>query len=383
VEFLFQDGEFFFLEMNTRLQVEHPVTELVTGLDLVEWQIRIARGEPLPLRQDEVRLRGHAIEARLCAEDPARGFLPQTGTLLRWEPPAEVRVEHALAPGIAITPAYDSMIAKLIAHGPTRDDARRSLIRALETTVVLGVATNASYLIAALRDPVFVAGKTTTAFVAERAGRDDSVDVGVEGDVALAAVLRCDALARRSGFGAWTAWSASPRPPGIVTLAREPGGEAIAVRVDALDARTFAATIGDARYVVALPAGAPDAGMPSIVVDGDVRVVAYADDGDRLYLSSGGRAASFRDLAAVPATARPSAGGDGALRAPTSGRVLAVSISVGERVVRGAVAVVLEAMKMEHRIVFPHAGTIRTVAVNAGDQVALGDTLVAYDPNPA
>ncbi len=166
VEFLLEDGRFWFMEMNTRLQVEHPVTELVTGFDLVEWQLRVASGESLPAKQDEVRFTGHAIEARLCAEDPARDFLPQAGTLARWQPSPSVRVDHALASGIDIPPFYDSLIAKLIAHAPTRHEARARLAAALEETVAAGLPTNKDFLAAVLRDRRFADGEATTDFLA-------------------------------------------------------------------------------------------------------------------------------------------------------------------------------------------------------------------------
>ena len=185
VEFLLEDGRFWFMEMNTRLQVEHPVTELVTGYDLVEWQLRVAAGDPLPAKQDEVRFTGHAIEARLCAEDPARDFLPQAGTLAKWEPSPSVRVDHALASGIDIPPFYDSMIAKLIAHAPTRDGARAQLAAALEETVADGLPTNKDYLAAVLRDQRFADGKATTEFLS----RFDP-DAG--------------------NFGEWSSWSNNP-----------------------------------------------------------------------------------------------------------------------------------------------------------------------------
>ena len=185
VEFLLEDGRFWFMEMNTRLQVEHPVTELVTGYDLVEWQLRVAAGDPLPAKQDEVRFTGHAIEARLCAEDPARDFLPQAGTLAKWEPSPSVRVDHALASGIDIPPYYDSMIAKLIAHAPTRDGARAQLAAALEETVADGLPTNKDYLAAVLRDQRFADGEATTEFLS----RFDP-DAG--------------------NFGEWSGWSNNP-----------------------------------------------------------------------------------------------------------------------------------------------------------------------------
>ena len=165
VEFLLEEGRFWFMEMNTRLQVEHPVTERVTGLDLVEWQLRVAAGEPLPARQQDIGFSGHAIEARLCAEDPARDLLPQAGTLTQWQPSSRVRVDHALAPGIEITPFYDSLVAKLIAHAPTRDEARAQLAAALEETVATGVPTNKDFLAAVLRDRRFANGEATTDFL--------------------------------------------------------------------------------------------------------------------------------------------------------------------------------------------------------------------------
>ena len=185
VEFLLEDGKFWFMEMNTRLQVEHPVTEAVTGLDLVEWQLRVAAGEALPAKQDEVRFSGHAIEVRLCAEDPERDFLPQAGTLAQWRPSASVRVDHALESGMAIPPFYDSMIAKFIAHAPARDEARTRLAAALDETVALGVPTNKDFLAAVLRSKEFADGRATTDFLPRfNFGGED--------------------------FGEWTGWSNNP-----------------------------------------------------------------------------------------------------------------------------------------------------------------------------
>jgi geranyl-CoA carboxylase alpha subunit len=187
VEFLLEDGRFWFMEMNTRLQVEHPVTELITGLDLVEWQLLVAAGDPIPLRQDEIQMNDHAIEARLCAEDPARDFLPQAGRLQRWDPPAAVRVDHALESGIEIPPFYDSMIAKLIAHAPSRDEARAKLAAALDQTVAKGITTNKDFLAAVLRDRRFGAGEATTGFLST-----------------------FDFEAALANFGEWTGWSNNP-----------------------------------------------------------------------------------------------------------------------------------------------------------------------------
>ena len=190
VEFLLdEDGRFWFMEMNTRLQVEHPVTEMVTGLDLVEWQLRVAAGERLPAKQDEIRFSGHAIEVRLCAEDPTMGFLPQAGTLALWEPSSAVRVEHALESGIVIAPFYDSMLAKLIAHAPTRDEARAKLAAALDETVALGIPTNKDFLAAVLRNKSFANGEATTGFLSHF--KFASEDAGLD-------------------FGEWTGWSNNP-----------------------------------------------------------------------------------------------------------------------------------------------------------------------------
>ncbi|MBL8490920.1 MAG: ATP-grasp domain-containing protein, partial [Rhodocyclaceae bacterium] len=167
VEFLLDaDGGFHFMEMNTRLQVEHPVTESITGLDLVEWQLRIAAGEPLPLDQASLEPSGHALEVRLYAEDPERGFLPQAGRLLRWRPPSSARCDHALADGVLVTPHYDPMLAKLVAHGRDRQEARRRLIAALRETTALGITTNKAFLLGCLEHPEFAAGRATTDFVA-------------------------------------------------------------------------------------------------------------------------------------------------------------------------------------------------------------------------
>uniref|UniRef100_UPI003A90D269 acetyl-CoA carboxylase biotin carboxylase subunit n=1 Tax=Ectopseudomonas khazarica TaxID=2502979 RepID=UPI003A90D269 len=212
VEFLLDaSGEFFFLEMNTRLQVEHPVTELISGQDLVAWQIRTAAGQPLPLRQEEIRLQGHAIEVRLYAEDAAAGFLPQTGQVLRWEPELlpGVRIDHGLLEGQAVTPFYDPMLAKVIAYGETRDDARRKLVRAVERCVLLGVNGNQRFLANLLEHPQFAAGNATTAFIAEHFENDPSLQPHsaslAELAIAAALLYQASAAARahQPGLAGW------------------------------------------------------------------------------------------------------------------------------------------------------------------------------------
>ena len=383
IEFLLDDdGAFYFIEANARLQVEHPVTEAVANVDLVEWQIRIARGEPLPLAQDAIRLDGHAIEARLCVEDRAHGFLPQSGTLVRWSPPSAVRVDHALVSGITISADYDSMIAKLIAHGPTRDDVRRALAHALDETVALGLPTNAAFLAACLRDATFAEGHVTTAFIPERMLPPDEHRPATAYAVVLAAVLRGSSAAHRSEFGTWTGWSTGVVPPATVTLAAQSDGAITAVRIEQTAPNRFDVTAGDVAHHVELP-GAFDPATPRtrVLLDGVARAVAYAEAGERCFVAVGADAFAFDDLARVPPAARVDASGDGVVRAPTSGKVLDVRVRVAGRVARGAVAVVIQAMKMEHAVTFPRGGTVREVAVNIGEQISAGSVLVAVDPD--
>ncbi len=205
LEFLLDSGgEFYFMEMNTRLQVEHPVTEAITGLDLVELQLRIAGGEPLGLRQEDIKFSGHAIEVRLCSEDAGHDFMPQSGRMALWQMPEGLRVEHALQSGSEIPPFYDSMIAKIISHGGTRDEARRRLIHGLEQTAAFGVTTNQAFLAACLAHPAFASGEATTAFIGTH--RDDLLAPrnDAASDAALAALLLyvTDPFARAVAEGA-------------------------------------------------------------------------------------------------------------------------------------------------------------------------------------
>ncbi|HET7527463.1 MAG TPA: acetyl-CoA carboxylase biotin carboxylase subunit, partial [Burkholderiaceae bacterium] len=197
LEFLLdRDGQFHFMEMNTRLQVEHPVTEAITGLDLVALQLRVAAGEPLAIAQHDVRFSGHAIEVRLCAEDAEQAFMPQSGALALWQPPSRLRVEHALHSGIEITPHYDSMIAKVVSHGATRDDARRRLIAGLSDTVALGIKTNLAFLARCLAHPAFATGAASTAFIDQHRDTLLAADEGADRRApALAAVLLLETAA--------------------------------------------------------------------------------------------------------------------------------------------------------------------------------------------
>jgi geranyl-CoA carboxylase alpha subunit len=322
VEFLLDgDGDFWFIEANARLQVEHPVTEALTGLDLVEWQLRVAAGEPLPLQQTDIRLDGHAIEARLCAEDPARDFLPQSGRLALWQPALGLRVDHAIESGLEIPPLYDSLLAKLVAHGRTRDEARGKLAAALDDTFALGLPTNKAFLAAVLRDPVFAKGAATTAFLAERFGAWKAPDL----DEAFARRLYAAESARAAGYGEWAGWSNAGRNE--------------------------------------------LASAPCLL------------DGATLHFARDGHSFSWRDATMDP-PARRAAGFDGrGLAAPMNGRVVAVHAKPGDTVSQGSALVVLEAMKMEHTLVAPTSLRVKAVHVASGAQVAPGKLLMEFEPS--
>ena len=320
VEFLLDEqGSFWFIEVNARLQVEHPVTEMLTGLDLVEWQLRVAAGEPLPLGQEDIRFDGHAIEARLCAEDPARDFLPQAGRLALWQPAGDVRVDHALESGMEIPPYYDSLIAKLIGHGRTRAEACEKLAAALDATVALGVTTNKSFLAAVLRDPVFAGPGATTAFLAERFAGWKVPEV----DERFARGLYAAACAEAAGYGEWSGWTNAARA--------EP----------------------------------PSA--PCILED------------STLHFAAGGHAYSWRDTTMDPPQRAAAGLAGGRLAAPMNGRVVAVHARPGDKVEAGGALVVLEAMKMEHTLAAPATLRVKSVHVVKGAQVAPGNLLMEFE----
>jgi len=367
VEFLLgADRRFWFMEMNTRLQVEHPVTEAITGLDLVEWQLRVAAGDALPLGQDEIRFAGHAIEARLCAEDPARDFLPQAGTIVLWSAPSseDVRVDHALASGAEIPPYYDSLIAKVIAHAPTRDAARLKLARALDATVALGLPTNKAFLASLLRDASFGRGEATTDFLARR-----SFPSPVPGaaDHAIAAAL----LAESAGYGEWTGWSNTPRRAMHVKL----GEKAIELR---FARRVYRATVDGAEIALRiLECGGESARLE--IDDQAEEIVAYRVERDAVHVARSGASFTFPDRSHAPSARMSAAVGDGRLSAPMNGRVVAVHARAGERFEAGRALVVLEAMKMEHGLSLPGAVKIKAVHVAAGFQVAPGHLLLEFE----
>ncbi|WP_416896543.1 MAG: acetyl/propionyl/methylcrotonyl-CoA carboxylase subunit alpha [Minwuia sp.] len=378
VEFLLdRDGNFYFLEMNTRLQVEHPVTELITGQDLVEWQIRVAEGEPLPLSQDEVTLSGHAIEVRLYAESPPKNFLPRTGTAHLWrEPSGEgVRTDAGLREGQEITPFYDPMIAKIMAHGPSREAARARLIRALQGTVLLGVETNRRFLIEALGDEVFAGGGATTAFIGERFPKQRlALAAPAPAEIALAAVLLFDRQrsdAPKALLG-WRSSGQTPRSPMIVRI----GEDDHAASVVWHGGEDHEVTVGDEIFVFeGLCIGGNEAAWRR---GGATERVWFAESGGRILIQT-----ATHDFAAEETTyidrAAEAAASDGAVVSPMNGRVLRIEVTAGDTVKKGQLVAVLEAMKMEHEIVAPVAGTVAEAPVAAGQQVGSNALLVRID----
>ena len=368
VEFLLDaDGKFYFMEMNTRLQVEHPVTEAITGIDLVEWQLRVARGERFTRQQADIRFSGHAIEARLCAEDPAQSFLPQAGRLALWQPDKSARTDHALETGADISPHYDSMIAKVIAHGATRDEARTRLARALDNTVALGVATNKAFLAQVLRDPEFAANGATTDFLARRFARIDAAKPDAA-TLAIAAAL----LAANAGHGEWNSWSSNPARAmrvkfGETDIALGHGGGIYRATVGDSDAALRILSVDPPRARIALEGAADES-------------VAFTIEGDTVHLARGGESWLFDNTVHAPPARRAAAASDGRLLAPMNGRVVAVNAKAGDTVEAGRALVVLEAMKMEHGLSLPASARVKAVHVAPGAQVAPGRLLIELEP---
>ena len=340
VEFLLDaDGAFYFLEMNTRLQVEHPVTEAIAGLDLVEWQLRVARGERLPLAQEHVKLAGHAIEVRLYAEDPYAGFMPQTGRVDCWRPAIGpgVRIDHGMKEGLAISPFYDAMIAKVIAHGATREEARARLLQALRDTVVLGPTTNRHFLIRLLEHPEFAAGRATTAFIGKHAFPAPAIS-DRHWQLAASLLWRQSAARYPAALRGWRNSNSEPTP---IKLAA-----------------------GETERTIRLAAGDVGSETPPFYIDGS-----------GITLDLDGHTVCFQDRTYLPPIATAE-GGDGKLRAPMDGRIVAVKVSAGDKVTRGQTLVVLEAMKIQHQLKAALDAEVESVTVREGQQVSNRTVLV-------
>ncbi|WP_321929569.1 acetyl/propionyl/methylcrotonyl-CoA carboxylase subunit alpha [Paraburkholderia guartelaensis] len=394
VEFIMTGADFYFMEMNTRLQVEHPVTEMITGLDLVEWQLRVAAGEPLPLEQSQLSITGHALEARIYAENPARGFLPSTGTLKHLRMPegvefrlgdagqrASVRIDSGVREGDTITPFYDPMIAKLIVHGATREDALARMKRALEACEVVGPHTNVEFLQRLVTCEPFASADLDTGLI-ER--NHEALFSPQQKPVREALALACAALLGREGGAAhgaspWHALSHWRLNSGFVqtlswcdvesdtafTVAHtHDGGE-----------ETLAYAGHEARYSWWRSEGVDEYGATI----GDKRVTGRVFiDGDVFHVFCLGTAMAFewQNLLAHAADAEH---GEGRLTAPMPGKVIAVLVEPGAVVEKGAPLIVMEAMKMEHTIGAPAAGKVTEVLYGVGDQVADGAQLLVLE----
>ena len=375
VEFLLDGSQkFYFLEMNTRLQVEHPVTEAVTGLDLVAWQLRIAAGEKLPLTQQQVRFDGHAIEARLYAEDPSRNFLPQSGTLVDWRPASGegIRVDHGLTSGFVVSPFYDPMLAKVIAHGGTREEARRRLAIALEDTVAFGLNTNRGFLISVVRHPAFAAGDATTAFIeryfpaGSEALQRPKLDLRM---VAVAAILLFEARESQTVRG--QSWSSTGAPSWPLRLTTGDAHQQAIVMV-----------IGKDHYLIALGSHMLEVsieerqeGAVRFTASGVQQTARYVLHDGTVHLDINGLVAAIRETTLEPSAAsRRDA--SSRLVAPMNGAIISVAAKPGDMVAKGQLIVVLEAMKMQHEITAERDGTIEKILVRPGDQVATRQVLV-------
>jgi geranyl-CoA carboxylase alpha subunit len=395
VEFILApDGQFYFLEVNTRLQVEHPVTELVTGLDLVCWQIQVAEGRPLPVSQEQVTFTGHAIEARVYAEDPAQGYLPTTGTLALWREPqgGGVRVDAGASTGDAITIYYDPLVAKISAHGADRTEALRRLERAIAQTTLFGVRNNIAYLRRVLLHPAFVAGAISTTFL-ERYAAELAASVTNEAGpgtleiAALACALQRAGAAFTSGapLASWRNNRNRPLVERFAPLEIAPGSgyspRNLAVEVQLLPGaeKTFAATIVNGERINTLSVGVVERDGPdlTLIVDGLRRRVTAVEVSPREWWAqaSDGETVVLRWLSPLPELDARVRSGD-SLAAPMPGQVLALLVEEGQAVRAGDPLVILEAMKMEHTIRAPHDGVIAAIHARQGAQVAASTVLL-------
>ena len=365
VEFLLDGSDFYLMEMNTRLQVEHPVTEALTGLDLVEWQIRVARGEALPLTQDQVHLQGHAIEVRLSAEDAH--FRPHTGRVLQFSaPPATVferaapgalRFDHALEEGTEVTPHYDAMLGKLIVHAPTRAEAIAALVRALQGTRVLGLPTNRAFLAACLQHPVFASGQALVPFLAERA--TDVQEMLLKQELLALVPSALEAI--------FASNPAQSQPCGLarpMRLRHQDDVHSVAVR-----------ELGGGRLQV------EQAGAKPLTLQLPQRgVYSVAVGPRRWHWQTGGVDGWVEDASWEPATRAGAAGGATELRAPFNGKVVALPVTAGQALAAGDTVVVIESMKLEHSLASPAAATVAELLVAPGQQVSPGQVLARFAP---
>jgi len=375
LEFLVDgEGRFYFMEMNTRLQVEHPVTEAITGLDLVDLQLKIAAGEPIGFTQEEVRLDGHAIEVRLCAEDPDRNFMPQSGSVAMWKMPEGVRVEDALESGSVVSPYYDSMVAKIITHGATREEARRRLIQALDRTVVLGIKTNRSFLRCALAHDVFARGQATTAFIGTHsdellAGKPEHA---AELYALIALLLHLTEMPPAEGAGVHPLTHTFPVP-----MRFRIDEETIAATLAYQRNGNYRVEVQGQSHSVTVERLAPD--HLAFAIGGVRQKLVFARNGSTLMLNWNGDDVTAEDLTRTAETSAESADSDGILRASMTGQVVAIHVDGDDKIAAGQPLITLEAMKMEHAQSLRIGGRVAEIMVKKGDQVASGQVLARIE----
>ncbi|MBV6825531.1 acetyl/propionyl/methylcrotonyl-CoA carboxylase subunit alpha [Pseudomonas sp. PD9R] len=368
VEFLLDArGQFYFLEMNTRLQVEHPVTELITGLDLVAWQLAVAEGQPLPLRQEQVQLNGHAMEVRLYAEDPARDFLPQTGRITAWEPATQsgVRIDHGLIEGQSISPFYDPLLGKLIAHGATREEARRKLLRAVQDSVLLGVQSNQRVLANLLDHPQFISGEFSTGFIPRNFADHSCLrpQVPSDAELAIAAALFYQASAQVHP-ASLAGWRNNASVPLHYRLGLE--DQAWSVELNAMPGEVYRIQI--ASRSLELKIIECDGHWATLVIDGVRTRHAYRLEAGQLCLFTRPGSLRLTDRTQALVSSQVSIS-SGTLKAPMDGAIVDVLVSEGSVVSKGQLLVVLEAMKMEHPLKSGIDGVLKRLQVRVGDQV--------------
>jgi len=388
VEFLADsEGNFYFLEMNTRLQVEHPVTELITGLDLVAMQLRVAAGDKLSISQEDVTLTGHAMEVRLYAEDPGANFTPQTGLLNLWQPALGdgIRIDSGIQQGQTVSPFYDPMLAKIIAYGENREEARRRLVRAVEDSHLLGIKDNRAFLAAILRNDTFIQGEATTAFIGEDFNQDPSLQSlhAQSKEVAIAASLLCalDSSAEKMGNAGWHNNEIGSRfiklscEEQVFELALSKTDNVITTEFVSKDGSKDDSIESSATQPVVIQIMQQSENELQYLSDGILCRVVYSRtkaEGDFLGCDQIHLAASYGNLTFTDVSlqsAKKNKGGSDQVLASMDGAMVDVMVKAGDRVEVGQTLAVLEAMKMEHPLKAGVAGTIAEVLVQAGDQV--------------
>ncbi len=386
VEFLLdREGAFYFLEMNTRLQVEHPVTEMVTGLDLVALQFQVAQGRALSLSQTDITLNGHSVEARLYAEDVAQGFLPAAGRIDFWRQAPNARTDSGIASGLEISAFYDPMLAKIITHAKTRDEARRKLVDALKATAIFGPTTNKAFLIDALEKPDFADGAATTAFIGDNFTDNDLAAPTFTDEIAACAAVLLFArerdAARKQSLGVPAAllnWrSASPVTTPYRLKANETQHD---IGVTPKSENDYAVTAGDRSFSVTFSKFTEH--DVTVSINGARKALLYNipnNASGRLQLSINGADFDIQNLHAIFATA-DSGVNAGVVSAPMHGLLVDIFIKNGQQVAKGDRLAVLEAMKMQHELTAPVSGKVTDIHSEAGVQVSANSVLFEIDP---